>query len=200
MSFTKKDREEIAKIIKEVLANDEKAEHREKLPDFEKWKEQAIKLDCGITLAPEDFFVGDKKFFTWDEAMEYEKEVLRPNGWRLPTSKEWAILYGHYGINEKTGEDDAEGFMGTLKLGLNGYICDDDMDRHNEDNELFGLIDQGSYGHYWSSTAYSTATLAYHLAFDTSAIRPQATSARATASQYAALLSRSLFLFVPPSE
>lgn len=134
---------------------------QEKYPDFNRWKDDAIETnvwlgfekndgkDEFLTVAPEDFYIekdGDKQyFFTWDEAMEFEKEVLKPNGWRLPTCKELVQLCATY-IDEK-GDDDVNRFMKELKVKMRGYKTPNG-----------NIANVGSDGYWWSSTANSSAS------------------------------------------
>lgn len=147
----------------------------EQHPDFEKWRRDCIETavyagrdydnnrDLFLTVAPEDFYIiqngARKEYFTWDEAMELEKKVLKPNGWRLPTCKELAQLCACY-IDDK-GSDDVERFMKELNAERRG-----DMDT----NGSIGNV--GSYGLWWSSTA-SSAAYARGLLFNSGYFYPQ---------------------------
>lgn len=134
----------------------------EKYPDFTKWNKDAIDtLIEGLKVAPEDFYVmkdGKRKdYFTWDEAMEYERTVLKPNGWRLPTAREWHMLVGAYGVNER-GEHDCKAFFKTLKMERRGYVPKDKMDEYNEVLDSGEVRNVGTEGNWWSSTATSAST------------------------------------------
>ena len=140
---------------------------------FSAWKENAIHTGSGITFAPEDFYVLDeqgrrKEFFTWDEAMQLEREILRPNGWRLSTLQDWAKV-GH---EFKTSRNIRE----KLHLGLNGLIWWDKMERCNEDpDSVTTPCAWGDYGFYWSSTMINGVGV-YRLYLDDSLIRPARSS------------------------
>ena len=59
-------------------------------PDFSAWRRDAIKTKSGLVFAPSDLYISNKDgvrryFFTWDEAMQIEQQILRPCGWRLPS-------------------------------------------------------------------------------------------------------------------
>lgn len=137
----------------------------EKYPDFTKWDKDAIDtLIKGLKVAPEDFYeVKDgkrKDYFTWDEAMEYERTVLKPNGWRLPTTREWYMLVGAYGVDE-WGENDCEAFSRTLKMERRGYVPKDKMDKYNEVLDSGEVDSVGSEGDWWSSTATNPSDANY---------------------------------------
>lgn len=148
----------------------------EKYPDFTKWDKDAIDTPIkGLKVAPEDFYVvkdGKRKdYFTWDEAMEYERTVLKPNGWRLPTTREWFILVGAYGMNE-WGEHDYKAFFKTLKMERRGYVPKDKMDKYNEVLDSGEVKRVGDEGDWWSSTATS-ASLAFYLSESSDYFYPQ---------------------------
>ena len=140
----------------------------EKYPDFVKWNREAIETSVWqsfsieddyavfLTIAPEDFYTiengGKKYLFTWDEAMKLEEEVLKPNGWRLPTYKELCQLCAAY--VDEDGDDDTERFMKELKVEMRGY--------KGRDGNIFAV---GGRGCWWTSTEYSS-THARDLAFD----------------------------------
>lgn len=173
MALTKKDKEEIKTLIVETMEeiglgkNTPSADY----PDFESWKDNLIELDCGLKFAPEDFYVGDRKFFAWDEAMEYEEKVLKPNGFRLPTLAEWTMAFCECGQKED-GSDDPDKIEEKLKLKKNGYILFYDMDDYKKDPSSVSEYNQGASGYFWSSTANS-ATSAYYFYYNSTAIDPQ---------------------------
>lgn len=153
-----------------------------KYPDFEKWREDAIESnvwlgfdedgrDEFLTIAPEDFYIekdGKKQYyFTWDEAMKLEEEVLKPNGWRLPTCKEWAQICEYYIKDD--GSDDVERFMKELKMEMKGYLDEDAMKNGGKVSYV------GSEGLFWSSTSAS-APGARRLLFLSSDLYPQNSS------------------------
>ncbi len=90
-----------------------------------------------------------------------------PKGWRLPSktgSKSFInLVTTTYNIPTNTAAGSDTLRAAPLNFNLSGYYYyyNAAMDR------------QGSFGYYWSSLAYPTATYAYALPFDTSAIYPQ---------------------------
>lgn len=167
MSLTKKDKEEIKRIVAEALAEGNKAYEEEQFKD---WEDNAIYLDCGIVLAPEDYHEGERKFFNWDEAMEIEK---KSNGkWRLPTPKEWMMICAELGTDED-GVFDVEALEKNTGMKRNGWVWGDDIDDYRE-NSSDGdtLLSQGTNGYFWSATAKS-GTHAYHLYFNSGNLNPQ---------------------------
>lgn len=163
MSLTKKDKEEITEIFRNLMQEgcypSEKIP-KDKLPDFDTWRAKGIKSELlGRIVAPEDAFEGDKRFFTYDEALDYEKRVLEPNGWRLMTCQEQEILAAEFGYGED-GQPDAGKFIGVFygsPSNLPGWIDCDEEDKVN------GTVEnQGVDGNWWSSTARSR-TNAYSL-------------------------------------
>lgn len=156
-------RESIKKLLEERgVVLDESAEKElprptAEYPNFTKWNKEAIDTPIeGLKVAPEDFYVmkdGKRKdYFTWGEAMEYERAVLKPNGWRLPTTREWYMLVGAYGVDER-GENDHRAFYRALKMKRRGYIPDSKMDAYNEKLDSDAVEYDGRAGHWWSSTA-----------------------------------------------
>lgn len=141
-----------------------------KYPDFDTWEDNSISLLNGeLILAPEDFYVIDKngekkEYFTWDEAMEYEEKVLKPNGWRLPTCRELCLIAANY-VNEE-GNDDTELFMDELHANLKG---------HKDEDGNINYV--GSRGYWWSSTAASS-TDARRLSFGSGYFYPQYNNAK----------------------
>lgn len=144
-------------------------------PNFEKWKTDVILTDAWnngefLQLAPENFYIikDDKRkdYFTWDEAMEYEEKVLKPNGWRLPTCQEWAKICACYVA--ENGSDDAKRFMKELKMKKSGYIAEDDV------KNGVRAVNSPDYGYFWSSISYA-APSARGLNFDSNALYPQNT-------------------------
>lgn len=106
---------------------------------FARWEEDGIVSGlANVIIAPEDYIETDKKEFTYDEARELEKSL--PDGWRLPTRKEWVLICEEFGWNEETKDLDANLLAKKLKI-------------------KYAL---GTYVRYWSRTAYS-GTLAYLL-------------------------------------
>ena len=120
-------------------------------PDFESWEKNAITIG-DLKFAPEDFYLlsgkmpdGKREYFTWHDAKWLEKEVLKPNGWRLPTSKEWKKLCEEYDHNI------AE-LRAKLNLSLKGYISGGDM-REYYNTLKAQRYTKGIFGLYWSGTA-----------------------------------------------
>lgn len=126
--------------------------------DWEAAKNNLIETDCGITLCREDYFDGDKKHFTFDEALEIEKEAKK-HGFRLPTVVEFEKLYAFYGLGED-GKDTIQRFIDELSFTYAG----------NYDGTSLNNV--GTNGYYWSSSIYSTYS-SYLLYFNTSNVYPQ---------------------------
>lgn len=126
--------------------------------DWEKAKENLIETDCGITLCRDDYIEGDKKHFTFGEALEIEKEAKK-HGFRLPTVVEFEKLYAFYGLGED-GEDTIQRFIDELGFTYAGYY------------DVTTLLNVGTDGYYWSSSIYDTY-VSYVLLFDTSSVSPK---------------------------
>lgn len=99
---------------------------------------------AGVEIAAEDYIEGDKRHFTWDEAIEAVKKL--GNGWRLPTRKEWSLICEEFGCDED-GQLSGGLLAKNLNLKANGW----------KDYGNGSLNNSGSYGYWWSSTAYNTA-------------------------------------------
>lgn len=110
-----------------------------------------------IEIAGEDYSEGDKKYFTWDEAMAIEKKLN--NGWRLPTRSEWTLICEEFG--QKKGTLDTKTLMDNLSLHNSGYVGSGSLSL------------AGPYGYYWSSTVFNSDS-AYSLYFDSSNVYPSA--------------------------
>lgn len=168
MSFTQKEKKQIAEIVQEVLLrNNEKAIYRptkEKHNVTDEWRKKGIKSDLtGLIVAPEDLVItlsdgNEKKYFTFDEAQEYTENL--PDGWRLPTRNEWVLLAEEFGNDSQTGRLDPVRFKDALGLDLSGWT--------NMDGDLVGV---GEEGDYWSSTI-SAASNGYYLVFDATNMYP----------------------------
>lgn len=172
MALTKKDKEEIRHLIIEILDGIKSGEKivEQGIHDYmleqidESWLENGIKSEtAGLIIAPEDYTESDKKYFTWDEAMALDL----PDGWRLPTRHEWVLICEEF-ANGPDGRLEFPLLEKALGLKKNGYY----------DPEYEKVDNQGSNGHYWSATAYSAATYAYSLSFDSSNVSPQGDSSK----------------------
>lgn len=118
---------------------------------------------ANIEVADTNYTEGEKKYFTFDEALEIEKK-LKKSGWRLPTRSEWVLLAEEFG--QENGLLNAETIIKNLKLPKEGY------------QSINGYThDAGNNGRYWSSTAYSITSRAYALNFD-SGVNPSLNSNR----------------------
>ncbi|MBQ8984619.1 hypothetical protein IJ098_02060 [Candidatus Saccharibacteria bacterium] len=95
-----------------------------------------------------------------------------PKGWRLPynytidsstTSKSYSNMTKAY-LNITTNTSTSTGYQTLEAFPLNfarsGYVGS-------------GAFNSSGYGYYWSSTAYSSATYAYYLLYDTAFVGPQ---------------------------
>lgn len=108
---------------------------------------------AGVEIADKDYTDGDKKYFTYDEALEVEKGLK--DGWRLPTRHEWALICEEF-ANDKNDRLSVKLLMEKLGLCLNGY-------RDNDGN----ICGEDRDGNYWSRSSYSSTGNAYYLGFDT---------------------------------
>ena len=128
-------------------------------PDFSLWDKNAIKTDSGIIFAPEDFCVIDeydrwKSYFTWDEAIELERTVLRPAGWRIPSLEEWRLAVAEYGKSKM--------IRSALHLECNGFVSSDLMADYNLHPSVEHISHADRMGFYWSSTTRGE-TVVYRL-------------------------------------
>lgn len=96
---------------------------------------------------------GEKRYFTWGEAM-----AIKADDWRLPTRTEWMRLCIEFG--EIHGDIDPDVLTEALGLGKNGYVYSG------------SLRNAGYEGGYWSSTAASSTSHAYFLAFHSGYVGP----------------------------
>lgn len=137
------------------------------------WEEKAIKSKlANLLIAPEDYYelvdnaegTEEKKHFTWKEAMALEEKI--GNGWRLPTRHEWALICEDF-ANDENGELSSEKLRKSLALSLSGFV-----------NEAGNLAGVGSFGRFWSRTAYdwgasNSRYFAYYLSLNSSDVYPQ---------------------------
>lgn len=129
--------------------------------DFDNWNTNGRTSELAkVLIAPEDYIVGDKKYFPYDEACVIEKNLN--NGWRLPTRQEWVLICEEFGT--KDGVYDIDTLIKNLGLEKHGLLYSGD------DEPSYA----GDYGYYWSSTPYSNYNSnAYYLFFSsTSSISP----------------------------
>lgn len=119
----------------------------------------AVSKLSGLEIADKDYVEGDKKYFTYDEAMEVQ-EKLKLTGWRLPTRKEWVLICEEFACGDD-GDLHGQLLSERLRLGLNGW-------QYHEDQRVRSV---GGYGYYWSSVA-SSATNARYLYFDAAYVYP----------------------------
>ena len=146
--------------LSEDIKPEDKPEAQKGCFDWEAAKNNLIETECGITLCREDYFEGDKKHFTFDEALEIEKEAKK-HGFRLPTVVDFEKLYAFYGLGED-GKNTPQRFVDELGFSYSGYW--------NGTNTSASYV--GSDGYYWSASVLSTNS-GYHLNFDSSAVYPQ---------------------------
>lgn len=127
------------------------------------WEREGIvsKL-ANILIAPEDYAEGNKKHFTWDEAMKIEGRL--PAGWRLPTRRELALICEEFAC-DKNGRLSPDLLENRLKFKKNGFTAGDAFD------DSSSLYAAGSNGRYWSSTA-NYSYYAYYLNFNSGGIFP----------------------------
>lgn len=152
------------KFSQKLLENDFIEKIKDEV-DFGRWEKEGVRSKlAGIIVAPEDYGEGDKKYFTYDEAMKKVKELN--NGWHLPTHKEWNLLAWEFG--EKDDVLDSETLMDNLNLELKGFLDEDGDLRYS------GLV-----GYGWSSRANSSdVRYAYLLYFYASSVNPSYDSIR----------------------
>ena len=133
--------------------------------DFELWEREGKRSKLAkIIIAPEDYEEGEKKYYTWQEAMDKVKELN--NGWRLPTNKEWNLLAWEFG--EKDDVLSSEALRKNLNLDLKGF-----MDKEGE------MWNSGINGYGWSSRANSSGLrYAYFLSFNASGVYPSGNGGR----------------------
>lgn len=132
----------------------------EKLPKFNP-KVIAVSKLAGVEIADRNYIEGDKRHFTFDEALEIEKK-FKGTGWRLPTRSEWALICEEFG--QENGILNALILSKALNLDYGGNVISS------------SLYNAGSIGYYWSSTA-NNASSAYNLYFSTSVL-PSSTNYR----------------------
>lgn len=173
MSLTRKDKEEIKALIHEVLSEDSVPTFEWKR-FFDNWRKKSLSLTNNITLASEDFVLPvdfelkdgtvmkkDRRYFTYDEAMALEKELFKPNGWRLPETKEFMILHAYYGLDDN-GQDNVAALYSTLRLEATGWIDYRDMKKHNLAlNEYGTVVRRTTNGNWWSRNASTTTDANY---------------------------------------
>ena len=115
-----------------------------KYPDFSEWKKNAIQIKPGLVFAPEDFYIAKDgvhrtEYFDSRDALELEKKILMPNGWRLPNKWEWEeAIPRYFGLN----------------LGLNGGLWPSEQYAYSHDLGSFSPYNRGKFGYYLSSTFY----------------------------------------------
>ena len=139
-----------------------KMEQKTAYPDFFAWKQDSFKTKSGLVFAPEDLYVIDDQcrrmeyYFTWDEAMELERTVLRPAGWRLPTIEEWVMIIEEYKNSVR--------LRSALNMGCNGLISKKKLDIVPEC--------RGTCGYFWSSTP-GGVHYAHYMYFASSSVYPR---------------------------
>lgn len=143
------------KFLDGLLKHDFVEEIKEEIPKF---GVIAYSRLVNLEIADIDYTEGDRKQFTYDEALKIEKR-LKESGWRLPTRSEWVILCEEFGQDEK-GELSSEKLTKNLKLETNGLMYP------NGDNWY-----AGRGGDYWSRSA-GDANGAYHLVFNPIGVNP----------------------------
>lgn len=126
---------------------------------FRRWEKYGVVSNlANVIIAPEDYTEKDKDKFTYEEALELEKSF--PDGWRLPTRKEWVLICEEFALESATGLLKPDLIEKKLGLKENGHS---DCDGLRQDTD--------SAGCYWSRTAYN-AYYAYELYFFSSNLYP----------------------------
>lgn len=119
---------------------------------FRRWEKYGVVSNlANVIIAPEDYTEKDKDKFTYEEALELEKSL--PDGWRLPTRKEWVLICEEFALESATGLLKPDLIEKNLGLKKNGYLDRDEV-RQGTD----------SVGYYWSRTVRN-AYDAYNLYF-----------------------------------
>lgn len=136
-------------VVNGSFVKDEEQDTAVELFDFFK-DLKGIELESGYIIAEKDYTQAGKNEFTWDEAMDLNEKVFKPNGWHLPTCKEWAEICLSY-MNDN-GDYDRDKLAKELNLG--------------EDEDGYGG------GDYWSASVYSEY-LARGLGFYTTGVYPR---------------------------
>lgn len=93
-------------------------------------------------------------YYTFDEAQK-----LSNSNWRVPTIKECQELVDNCKYKWIT-QNGVEGGLFTSKKNGNSIFLPAGGNRYGSD-----VDDVGSYGYYWSSSAYSYGSVAYYLYF-----------------------------------
>ena len=115
-----------------------------------------------LEIASEDYTEGDKKHFTWDEAMKIGEKI--GDGWRLPTRHEWALICEEFG--QKDGKLDSDTLIKNIGVGSHGGL------------NANGLYNAGLNGLYWSATPHSNGNNAYYLNFNSGNLYPSSSVSR----------------------
>lgn len=145
----------IDEAIAEALKTQESQEAKKNVVDFDiVVTSKLAKVDVAAT----DYVEGDKKYFTFDEALEVQ-EKLKDTGWRLPTRSEWVLLCEEFG--QKDNQLDSEILQKNLRLEKLGW----------EDGRGM-TYSVGEEGNYWSSRPYSSVTNSCGLYFNASDVYP----------------------------
>lgn len=160
MSLTKKDKEEIAKIVVDTISTmqldakaiDEGNRNFELEQLDKKWKDNGIKSEStGLIIATEDVEIDGETYFTWDEAMALGKRGKIPKGWRLPTRHEWVMFV------EEFGQDD-DGSLNGSKLVERLSLKHKNAQYWS--STAYGHI--GAYSLYLGSSSYNVYPSSYH--------------------------------------
>lgn len=111
----------------------------------------AVSKLAEVGIADKDYTEGDKKHFTFEEALEVEKK-MEGTGWRLPTRHEWALICEEFA----NGEDDKlkpKLLEEKLGLGKYGHCIEDEV------------CSSGEIAYYWSRSSRNSS-YAFYLAFN----------------------------------
>lgn len=125
----------------------------------QKFKPIAVCKLANIEIADKDYTEGEKEYFTFEEALNIEKN--RSDGWRLPTRREWILICEEFAC-EEDGDLIPRYLSDRLGLHEKGYMI-------KEANSIYYA---GQSGHYWSSTPFSNCRYAYRLYFNGSSAYP----------------------------
>ena len=100
--------------------------------------------------------------------LHWDTQWPAPDGFHVPTNTEWNAVYDAWVALWQWSDIDWDSFRIKMKMPFAG----------SRDSSTSNVYNQGSYGRYWASTAYS-AGYAYNLYFRSASLSPQNWNTRA---------------------